>query len=290
MAVKVYFLAPRGTFTEQAVLLYQRQANLDAEPSPASSNASVVRAVNESEQDYGVVPIENSLEGPVNETMDAMLTAQNVYICGELALPIEHNLIAAPGTLLEDIAVVKSHPQALGQCRAFLETKLPGARLEAALSTAGAVEEAVRTPGMAALGHQLAAQLHGGEVLAAAVQDVASNKTRFLVIARRDAAPTGDDKTSIAFTVADRPGSLVSIMNELSDRGLNLTRIESRPSREELGKYVFLIDFQGHRSDRTCSEALAAILSKGATLLPAGRPMGSYPRFVAPFLDGGARV
>ncbi len=121
--------------------------------------------------------------------------------------------------------------------------------------------------------------MHGGEVLASSIQDEDSNKTRFFVLGHADRRPTGDDKTSIAFNVADRPGSLVSVMRHLSDRGLNLTRIESRPSREELGKYIFLVDFQGHRSEPAAQEALEAMKADGAVLLPAGLPLGSYPRF-----------
>jgi prephenate dehydratase len=141
------------------------------------------------------------------------------------------------------------------------------------------VEEALRTPGAAALAGTRAAELHGGHVLASSVQDEDNDKTRFFVLAHADAPPTGDDKTSIAFNVADRPGSLVSVMRHLSDRSLNLTRIESRPSREQLGKYIFLIDFQGHRSEPAVQAAIEAMKADGAELLPAGEPLGSYPRF-----------
>jgi prephenate dehydratase len=216
----------------------------------------------------------------VIETMDAILASGNVMVRAEHVLAIEQHLIVASGVGLDTIAVVMSHPQALSQCRIFLEKNLPGVRLEASLSTVAAVEEAVRTPGAAAIAPQRAAELHGGVILAPNIQDVDNNKTRFLILGREDAAPTGDDKTSLAFTVPDKPGAVVSVMQEFSSRGINLTRIESRPSRQKLGEYVFLLDFQGHRLDEGPAAALRAITQDvGARLLPAGRPLGSYPRF-----------
>ena len=168
-----------------------------------------------------------------------------------------------------------SHPIALAQCRAFLERQIPGARIEAALSTAAAVAAAVQRRDTAAIGASRAAQLVGGRILAEGVQDIASNKTRFVVLSRSDAAPTGDDKTSIAFTVAhDRPGSLLGVLQELASRGINMTRVESRPTREELGIYIFLIDFQGHRAEAPAAAALAAVEAKSHYF----RLLGSYPR------------
>jgi prephenate dehydratase len=290
MAVQVYYLGPPGSFGEQAAIRFLserrpeaasgRPSPFVAELKPLPSHASVVEKVNATDGDLGVVAIENSLDGAVRETLDAMLTARNVYVCGELVLAIEQHLIAATGTRVEDVSVVMSHPSALAQCHVFLERVLPRARLDAALSTAGAVEEALRTPGAAAIASRRAAELHGGVVIAEGIQDVGNNKTRFFLLGKADAAPTGDDKTSIAFSVPDRPGSVVRVMQEFSKRGINLTRIESRPSREELGKYVFLLDFQGHRLDPEPSAALAAMVADGAQLLPEGRPLGSYPRFV----------
>jgi prephenate dehydratase len=279
MVTEVFYLGPPGSFGEQAAIKFLQQTGITAERHPLPSHTEVIKAVDGGDDDFGVVPVENSLEGTVVETMDAILTAHNVFVCGELAVPVEHHLITAPDTRLEDVSVVMSHPQALGQCRAFLQSRLPSARLDAALSTAGAVEEAVRTPGAAAIGARRAAELHGGVILAEAIQDLANNKTRFQVLALHDAPRSGDDKTSIAFTVADRPGAVVGVMKEFSERGINLTRIESRPSRDELGKYVFLIDFQAHRLEEAAREALAAIERNGAVLLPAGRPLGSYPRY-----------
>jgi prephenate dehydratase len=168
-----------------------------------------------------------------------------------------------------------SHPQALAQCRGFLERFLPNVRLEAALSTAAAVEEASRTPGIAGIGTRRAAELHGGTILAEGIQDDDRNETRFLVLARQDAPPTGDDKTSIAFAVDhDRPGTLIAALRELSDRNLNMTHIQLRPSRRGLGIYVFLIDFQGHKTETAVAEALAALEAQAGFF----RVLGSYPR------------
>ncbi|MPZ48217.1 MAG: prephenate dehydratase [Dehalococcoidia bacterium] len=270
MAKKVGYLGPPGTFGEQAALLYDGSAELVALP----SNGAVVVAVEAGQVDEGIVPIENSLDGGINETLDALIRNESVHLRAELVLPVEHNLIAAKGTAIEQVTVVMSHPSALAQCRAFLESALPAARLEAALSTAGAVETAVTRPGTAAIGTRRAAELASGEVLAAAIQDVAHNKTRFFALGREDAAPSGQDKTSIAFTVAhDRPGTLLGVLRELADRGINLTRIESRPSREDLGIYVFLLDFEGHHDDPGVADALSAVRGQAQYF----RLFGSYP-------------
>ena len=275
VAKRTGYLGPPGTFGEQAALHHDHEATLV----PFPSHTAVVQAVLQGLVDEGIAAVENSLEGAVSETLDALLRSEGVFVNTELVLPIEHNLIAAPGIRLEDIKVVLSHPIALPQCRIFLEAHLPRARLEAALSTAAAVQSAVSLPGAAAIGTRRAAELTGGVVLAAAIQDVATNKTRFLVLSRQDAEPSGDDKTSIAFTVPhDRPGSLLSVLEELAGRGINLTRIESRPSREDLGIYVFLVDFQGHRRDALVAEALEAVRAKSQTL----RLFGSYSRYNGP--------
>ena len=271
MTKQVGYLGPPGSFGEQAALHHDTTATLVALP----SHIAVVQAVLEGAVDEGVAAVENSLEGAVSETLDALLKSEGVFITREIILQIVQNLIAAPDTALSDIRVVMSHPIALAQCRAFLERQLPGARIEAALSTAAAVEAAVQRRDTAAIGTSRAAQLAGGRILAEGVQDIASNKTRFVVLSRSDAAPTGDDKTSIAFTVAhDRPGSLLGVLQELASRGINMTRVESRPTREELGIYIFLIDFQGHRAEAPSAAVLAAVEAKSHYF----RLLGSYPR------------
>ena len=273
MTRKVGYLGPPGTFGEQAALLYSPQAELVSLP----SNGAVVAAVAGGEVEEGIAPIENSLDGAISDTLDSLIQHEGVMFRHELVLPVEQCLIVAPGTRLADVAVVTSHPSALAQCREYIEANLPSARLEAALSTAGAVASAIKTAGAAGIGTARAAELNGGVILARGIQDVKQNKTRFLVVAASDAEPTGDDKTSVAFTVAhDRPGTLIGVLSELAQRQINLTRIESRPSREDLGIYIFLIDFQGHRRDPVVSDALAAVQARAHYF----RLLGSYPRFV----------
>jgi prephenate dehydratase len=279
MTTQVYYLGPPGTFGEQAAIKYLQLTGRNLPTTPVSGHHGVIEATDRDPDSLGVVAIENSLGGGVNDVIDAILATKDLRVCAEIVVPVKHDLIAAPGTRLQDVTVVMSHPQALAQCHDFLQSRLPNARLDASLSTVAAVEEALRTPGAAALAGTRAAELHGGHILASSVQDEDNDKTRFFVLAHTDAPPTGDDKTSIAFNVADRPGSLVSVMRHLSDRSLNLTRIESRPSREQLGKYIFLIDFQGHRSEPAVQAAIEAMKADGAELLPAGEPLGSYPRF-----------
>jgi prephenate dehydratase len=276
MSEEVGYLGPPGTFGEQVALLYLRQVGLDATLHPLDSHIDIVRAVDAGNIEYGVVAVENALGGAVPETLDAILAATNVSICAELTLPIEHHLIAAPGTKLADVTLVMSHPQALAQCRAYLERHLPHARLEAALSTAAAVEHAIGVAGAAGIGPRRAAEVYGGVILAESIQDEDQNETRFVVLARQDAARTGDDKTSIAFAVDhDRPGTLIAALSELSIRDLNMTHIQLRPSRRGIGIYVFLIDFQGHRTDPIVKEALTALEAQSSFL----RVLGSYARF-----------
>jgi prephenate dehydratase len=269
---RLAYLGPPGTFTEEAALRYMPDADLVS----YQTESAVVVAVESGEAAQGVLAIENSLEGTVTRTVDSLIHDSHLSIAGEVVLAIEHCLIARPGTHIEDIKVIRAHPQALSQCRKYIERRLPGVRQEASLSNAAAVEEAMRLEGAAAIAGARAAEVHGAQVLDRGIADNAHNKTRFVVLAHEDGAPTGRDKTSIAFTVAhDQPGTLVEVLHEFSDRAINLTKIESRPSREELGIYIFLIDLDGHRIDDAVGEALAAVKAKAQFF----RILGSYPRF-----------
>jgi prephenate dehydratase len=268
---RLAYLGPPGTFSEEAALRYRR----DAELLPCSSEAAVATAVESGSADEGVLAIENSIEGSVTRTLDVLVHESRLAIRHELVLPVELCLIARPGTKPADVRVIYSHPQPLNQCRRYIERRFPEARQEASLSTAAAVEQVLTIEGGAAIGPARAAELHGAEVLERGVQDSPHNKTRFVAVGAEDSPPTGRDKTSIAFTVAhDRPGTLVDVLHEFSDRAINLTKIESRPSREELGIYIFLVDLDGHRSDGAVAEALAAVQAKSQFF----RVLGSYPR------------
>lgn len=275
MARRLAFLGPRGTFTEEAALRYDSQAELI----PCPTISAVAAAVDSREADEGVVPIENSLEGSVNETLDVLVHDSQLHVRAELVLRIAHQLLVKPGTSAQEIEVVFSHPQALAQCRRFIEANLAQAEPVAALSTAAAVEEMLQRTGAAAIGNARAAAIYGADILFDDIQDRKENFTRFVVLAPQDGLPTGADKTSLAFTFAfeDRPGQLVSALDEFASRGINLTKIESRPGGDRLGVYVFLADVDGHHTDSLLSEALAAVNAKCSFF----RLMGSYPRYKA---------
>lgn len=270
---RLAFLGPPGTFGEEAALLHAPNASL----LPFTSHAAVVSAVDSGMADEGVVPVENSVEGGVNETLDILIHETDLRMRSELVLPINHCLLVAPGTQTADVQVIYSHPQALGQCRRFVERCFPRAQLEAALSTAAAVQELGGTAGAAAISTRRAAALYGAEILAAGIQDRRSNVTRFVILGHSDAEPTGSDKTSLAVAMPhDRPGTLVGVLKEFADVGISLSRIESRPSKDALGIYIFLIDLEGHRLDPKVAGVLERVQARSNFF----KVFGSYPQFV----------
>lgn len=273
MAKRIAYLGPPGTFTEEAALLYDETATLI----PFPSIPAVAVAVDSGMAEEGVVAIENSLEGSVTDTLDLLIHESRVLIRKELVLPIEHHLLVRPGTASNEVRVVYSHPQALAQCRRFMERCFPKVDVVAALSTAAAVEEMMASEYPAtAIGTQRAAQLYGAQTLARGIQDQASNVTRFVVLAPQDHPPTGNDKTSLCFSFAeDRPGVLCDVLQEFAQRNINLAKVESRPSRESLGRYIFLVDLEGHREDPVVSEALARVREKTSLF----KILGSYPKY-----------
>lgn len=269
--MKVAFLGPPGTFGEEAARRYFPDPDL----LPCQTHGAVSRAVEAGEAETGVMAIENSLNGSVPETLDILIHETALKIQGEVLVPVVHNLVASPGTAIGEIELIYSHPQALGQCRVFLGQHCPGAQRAAALSTAQAVELAVAQPGAAAISTVRAAQIYGADVLAEAIQDQDSNATRFVVVGRHEPAPSGRDRTSIAFEFAgDRAGLLTAALTEFSSRGINCTKMESRPTRATFGEYIFLIDFEGHEFDPECAAALDGL--RGMTTML--KVFGSYPR------------
>ncbi len=267
---RLAYFGPAGTNTEVAGIRFDPAA--DRVPYPTI--IAVVRAVQSGLIGRGIVPIENSLQGTVTDTVDALIEYDDIAVCAEVVLPIAHCLMVRPGTRREAIDVIYSHPQSLGQCRRYLESHFAGIRTEAALSNATAVEIAMRTAGAAAIGPSRAAELYGAAILEEGIEDSKANKTRFVVLGSESAAPTGDDKTSLAFAVAhDRPGTLVSVLHEFSDRTINMTKIESRPFGTDLGVYIFLIDIAGHRDDPMVAQALAAVKEQSEMF----KVFGSYP-------------
>lgn len=275
MAKKIAFLGPAGTYAEQVTILYAPEAT----HLPYASIPAVATAVDSGLADEGVVPIENSLEGSVTFTLDLLIHDSSLSIRRELVLPIEHCLMGRPDTKTEDIKAVYSHPQALAQCRTFLVECLPEAQLVASLSTSGAVEEMQNSKVVAAaIANERSAELYGAEILARGVQDDPHNETRFVVLAATDNPPTGTDKTSICFNFEhDAPGILYEVLGEFTQRGINLTKIESRPTRQGLGRYIFLADLEGHRLDPAVSEALEGVKGQVSMF----KIFGSYPRHVS---------
>jgi prephenate dehydratase len=266
------FLGPAGTFSEEALYAL----GIDGlEPVECTSIPEVFEAVERGLADAGVVPIENSIEGSVPATLDALAFDTKLEIQGEIVLDIRFSLVVAPGTTLADVTRVVAHPQASGQCRRWLERYLPGRPVTAANSNAEAVQIAIAEPGVAALGPALAAQLYGGEVLEDHAEDYAGNQTRFVVIGRGLRARTGTDKTSLAlFMKADRSGTLHMILGEFVYGDINLTKIQSRPTKRQLGDYMFFIDLEGHVEDANVRTALDCLRLK----LREVKVLGSYPR------------
>jgi prephenate dehydratase len=272
-AKRIAFLGPPGTFSEEAALRHDPTAQL----LPFASVAAVAAAVDSGMAEEGVVAIENSIEGSVTDTLDILIHESRLSIRRELVLPVGHCLLVRPGMQADDVKVLLSHPQALGQCRRFVERCFPRAEVVAALSTAAAVEEMMARENAAAIATRRAAELYGAEILARDIQDRSDNLTRFVVLAEEDNPSTGNDKTSLAFSfVDDRPGLLVNALEEFSRRGINLTKVESRPTKERLGEYIFLLDLAGHRSDGPVAEALQAVEGQSSFF----RIFGSYPCFL----------
>ena len=272
MARAIGFLGPLGTYSEEAALLYDPTSD-----KPYPTITAVGEAVASGEIDEGIVPIENSLAGSVIFTLDLLISQPKLFIRGEIDLPIEHYLVAKPGTDPAAIKVIYSHPQALAQCREYLEKNFPQAEQMASLSTVLSVTDSFDSPfPAAAISPRRATELYDVDILDRGIQDAATNVTRFAVLGLSDHAPTGHDKTSMAFTFEeDTPGLLFRVLREFGQRNINLFKIESRPTKQYLGEYIFLMDCAGHREESPMKEALAA-LSQPIDML---RVLGSYPRW-----------
>ncbi len=270
---RVGYLGPAGTYSEEAL---RASAPAGVEEVPYSTIYEAVMAVHDGEVDRAVVPIENSLEGAVSVTLDTLaLDATDVRIVAEVVHPIHHCVVAAEQLDLADVKRVISHPQATAQCRRFLRERLTGVELVVAPSTADAVLSVRDSPAPdVALGSRLAADLYGCQVLVADVEDHPDNVTRFVWLAPAAEATEEGGKTSLVFWGAgdESPGWLVRALQELADRGVNLTRIESRPRRTSLGHYMFFIDLEGGAGEPTVAEALVALRGQVEEL----RVLGSY--------------
>jgi chorismate mutase/prephenate dehydratase len=271
--LRVAFLGPEATFTHMAA---RTRFGLSARYVPAATVAGVFTEVEKGVADLGVVPIENSTEGVVNSTLDVLIDSE-LCITAEIATTVSQCLLTRSGTL-EGVQKVYSHPQALGQCRQWLSANLPNvAQIEVA-STALAARLTRDDPVAAAVASELAGQLYDLKVARKKIEDEVRNVTRFLVIGRDPAPATGRDKTSILFSLKDAAGVLYKVLQPLADAGLNLSRIESRPSRKKLWDYVFFIDVDGHTGEPSVEAAIGALEARCEFV----KVLGSYPRAGTP--------
>ncbi|MBX6420531.1 MAG: prephenate dehydratase [Nevskia sp.] len=269
----VAYLGPEGTYTQAAVYKhFGRQVNARV----FTAIDDIFREVEAGAAAYGVVPIENSTEGVVLSTLD-LLAATPLSICGEVWLPVHHQLLSTHARL-EDVEEVYAHAQSLGQCRRWLDAKLPGVPRVAMASNALAAKQAAETRRGAAIASAAAGELYGLTVLAANIEDDPNNVTRFLVIGRQEPEPTGCDRTSLVFSAhaGGKPGALFDLLRPFAEAGINLTKLESRPSRRAAWDYNFFIDLDGHRLDPQVAPVLATVQERAAYF----RILGSYPRAV----------
>ena len=265
---KVAYLGPRATFTHLACI---QKFGQSAQYIPVNSITDVFNEVERGRANFGVVPIENSTEGVVNHTLD-MFIDSNLLIYGEVQQEVSHHLVSKADSL-GGIKKIYSHPHAIAQCRNWLETNLPGVHVSEVHSTARAAEIAAEDPTTAAIASELAGQLYGLKVLKARIEDNINNYTRFLVLSQKPAERTGKDKTSIMLSVKDKVGALYELLRPFASSGVNLTKIESRPSRRKAWEYIFFIDCEGHMDEDRIKKALTELKSRCLFL----KILGSYP-------------
>ena len=287
--LRVAFFGPFGTFTEQAL---RTQADLASGELIAHRTVpDVLDAVSSGEVDYGFVPIENSIEGMVNFTLDSLAFDHELMILREVVLDIHLCLAARPGLALDDVTTLLSIPVATAQCHRFLRERLPSAEIRAASSTAGAAQMVADdpTPGLAAIAPRVAAERYGLDVVAENIEDHDGNQTRFVVVARSGVpAPTGHDRTAlVVYQRADEPGSLISILQEFAARRINLSNLISRPTKDGgLGDYCFILFAEGHVADDLVADAMRALHAKQAAV----KFFGSWPRADAGAVDARAHA
>jgi len=266
---RVSYLGPEATFTHIAAMSHFGHS---VEYAPQPSIRDVFRDVEKGTSHYGLVPVENSIEGAVNHTLDLFFESE-LKICAERYLHISHDLLCKTGGI-KNITTVYSHPQALAQCRMWLQKYLPDAVLKECNSTARAAQKAAEIDGAAAIAAREAAELYHLEVVASRIEDVARNTTRFLVIGRDDVHRTGRDKTSVMFVTSHVPGALYKVLRPMSDAGLNMVKLESRPTKHQNWSYFFFVDVEGHVEDAPVSRTLEEMRHLCLYL----KYLGSYPR------------
>ncbi|WP_027622403.1 prephenate dehydratase [Acetivibrio clariflavus] len=274
--LKIGFLGPKGTFSQEALLEYKK-GEKDFVECAFNTFGEIINAVNKDEIDEGIVPIENSLEGAVNATLDTLATDVDLLIKAEIAIEVKQNLLVRKGTNIENIKYIISHPQPIGQCRNYLETNFNHAEIRFLYSTAEAARQVAECDfNMAAIGSLTAAKVYGLDVIAEGIQDSKNNYTRFVVVSKTAAEKAKKNKTSIVFSTEDKPGSLYRILDIFNLWDINMTRIESRPAKDKLGNYIFFVDLKGHIEDDDVRDALTMVKRKTSFY----KFLGSYPEFV----------
>lgn len=269
--MKVAFLGPKATFSHLATM---QHFGLSAELVPQKSIPAVFEDVEKGKAQYGVVPVENSTEGVVSHTLD-MFVDSSLQINAEILLEVHHDLLSRTGRI-EDIKKVYSHAQPIAQCRQWLESNLPGVPVVDVASTAVAAQIVSEDYAAAAIASELAASMYDLKVVSSRIEDQVNNFTRFLVISRKGSERSGRDKTSVLFSVKDEPGILCRMLEPFAKRGINLTKIESRPYKQKAWEYIFFADFFGHASDPEVVEAIEELKSCCQFL----KILGSYPRLM----------
>lgn len=270
--IKVAFLGPEGTFTQQAAL---KHFGHSAVTLPFSAIDEVFREVEAGAVNYGVVPVENSTEGVVNHTLDNFMQS-NLKICGEVELRIHHNLMVSDITNIQNISRIYSHSQSLAQCRKWLDAHYPKVERIAVSSNAEAAKRLKGEWNAAAIAGSMAADLYGLKILAEKIEDQPDNSTRFLIIGSQQVPSSGVDKTSIMVAMRNEPGALHNLLEPFHRHNIDLTRVETRPSRTGVWTYVFFIDFAGHVQDPLISEVMKDVSKRCADL----KLLGSYPKAV----------
>jgi chorismate mutase/prephenate dehydratase len=267
---RIAYQGEPGAYSESAVYAFFGNS---VKAVPCKGFSDVFKNVETDKTEFGVVPIENSIEGSVNQVYDLFLMYDH-KVCGEIVLKIDNCLIANQETKPEDIKTIYSHPQALAQCRSFLESQ--NCEVISTYDTAGSVKmiKEQRMLNSGAVAGEKAAGIYGMKIVARNISDTPNNLTRFFVLAKNDAAPSGNDKTSVIFSSKHIPGALYQILGEFAGRGINLTKIESRPTKQQPWEYNFYLDFEGHRTEKRCSEALEGLRSKTVFV----KVLGSYPK------------
>ncbi|MGI9862200.1 prephenate dehydratase [Moorella naiadis] len=267
----IAYLGPQGTYSHEAATIWGRLTGQDLFLA-CPDLPEVLAAVRDSRAVAAVLPVENSIEGAVNLTLDLILETPELQVTGEVVLPIHHCLISRAGNLAA-IKEVWSHPQALAQCRHYLAQNLPGVAIKPTTSTAAAASQAQQRPDLAAIASTFAAGLYQVPLVATEIEDYPDNKTRFWILGQGTPKLPGPYKTSLVVAaVANRPGSLYAILKDFAEAGINLTRIESRPTKQELGEYLFFIDCEGKATDSPLKDVLAGLKNRTSLLLV----LGSY--------------